>query len=81
MGRRGRRRSTFPMTARGAGEYFLADAVIRQVGGKWIAIVADVELPGDHATREDAWLVVDRFWTERHERERVEEWKRIQGGG
>jgi hypothetical protein len=22
---------------------------------------------------------IDRFWTERHERQRVEEWKRLQG--
>jgi hypothetical protein len=56
------------------------ERIIRQVGMTWIAVVADVRIDGDFATREDAWRAVDRFWTERHERDRIEEWKRIQGG-
>jgi hypothetical protein len=81
MNRRGRRRSgTFPMPARGPSDYALGDAAIRQVGATWVATVAGVRLEGDFPTRVDAWHAVDRFWTERHERERVEEWKRLQGG-
>jgi hypothetical protein len=47
-----------------------------QVGERRIAIVADVQLEGEFATHEDAWDAVDRFWTERREREQVEGWKR-----
>ena len=60
-------------------QYCLGDAIIRQVGGKWIAIVADVQFDGDFATREDAWHAVGRYWTD-CTRGAVERWKRMQGG-
>jgi hypothetical protein len=69
------------MTARGAGEYALGDAGIRQVGAAWIAIVAKVQLEGAVRDPRGSLASGRKRWTDLHEVERKEGWKRLGRGG
>ena len=47
MNRLGRRRSTFPWRHVGPANLAEPNAILRQVGAVWIAVVADVQIEGD----------------------------------